>query len=466
MRDASGHLFFCYDLIHAILQSLYSAMAQNRKIKQIRHFLEIEIWKVKSSSLPKSQAWFYRQIRIWLIAFSEFKKDNISEKASALTYFTVLSIVPVIAMAFGIAKGFGLEEYLVAELHRLFTGNEAILDQVLLWSARMLESVDGGIISGISFVFLVYAVLRLLHNIEISFNAIWDTKSRTWQRKLSDYLAIIMLGPIFVILSSSATVFVTTFIQDITSNIELLSAVRPAIVFGLKFTPYMIMWGLLIILYIIFPNTRVKLGPAIWAGILAGTMFQLTQLAWINGQVYLSRYNAIYGVFAILPLFMIYLQTSWLIVLFGAEFAFATQNADNWEYRHVGMQMSPNHRKKVTLLILRHIVKNFELGNNPLSLSELSSIIQIPYRFILNICRELEDVGILNRVHSEEHERFQPAIGIGRIDIFSVLRKLDYKGFDELKTNEDVVYSEIEELLSEIESITKKSKANKLLSEI
>ncbi len=442
-------------------------MAFKHQVRGIRHFLEIDIWKVKVSSLTPSRRWLYSQIRVWIIAFSEFKKDNIAEKASALTYFTLLSIVPVIAMAFGVAKGFGLENYLVAELERYFTGNEEILDNVLMWSTRMLETADGGIISGISFVFLVFTVLRLLNNIEISFNAIWDTKSRTWQRKLSDYLAIIMLGPIFIILSSSATVFVAAKIQAFTSQVEILDYVRPAIMFGLKFLPYMIMWMLLMILYIIFPNTKVKLGPAIIAGILAGTMFQLTQLAWINGQVFLSKYNAIYGAFAILPLFMIYLQTSWLIVLFGAEYAFATQHAVTWEYKRAGMQMSPNHRKKVTILILRHIVKNFELGNKPLNLSELSNIIQIPYRFIRDICLELEEVGILNKVSSDdEAERFQPAISSNRIDIYTVFRKIDYKGFDELKTNDDEVYNEIEELMQNLEDEARNSKANKKLVEL
>ncbi len=441
-------------------------MALKHRVKGLRYFLEVEVWKVKVSSLPKAQRFLYHQVRILIIAFSEFKKDNITEKASALTFFTLLSIVPVIAMAFGIAKGFGLEDYLVRELERYFTGNEEILDQVLLWSTRMLESADGGIISGISFVFLVYAVIRLLNNIELAFNAIWETRSRTWQRKLSDYLSIIMLGPIFVILSSSATVFVAAKIQDLTSQVEILDYVRPAILLGLRILPYMIIWILLMILYIIFPNTKVKFGPAIVAGIIAGTLFQLTQFAWINGQVYLSRYNAIYGAFAILPLFMIYLQTSWLIVLLGAEYAYATQHATTWEYAGSKMKLSPNHRKKVTLLILRHIVKNFELGNKPLNLSELSSIIQIPYRFIRDICLELEEIGLLNKVSDDENEMFQPAIGVQRIDIHTVLRKIDYKGFDKLKTNDDEVYQEIETLMTEIDDLVRESKSNKRLVDL
>ncbi|MFT4736627.1 MAG: membrane protein [Cyclobacteriaceae bacterium] len=442
-------------------------MSPFQSISSFRKFVEIDIWRVKISTLPRSKAFLYQQIRIWIIALAEFKKDKIVDKASALTYFSLLSIVPVIAMAFGIAKGFGLEDRLEKELDvLLFGGQEEVLSQVLEFSKRMLIEADGGIISGISFVFLLYAVLRLMYNIEMAFNDIWDTKTRTWQRKVSDYIAIVLLGPVFVILSSSATVFVTSAMQSLTSEFEVLGLIRPAIFFALRFTPFVIISCLLILLYLIFPNTRVKFWPAFIAAVMAGVAFQLTQWGWINGQVYLTRYNTIYGTFAALPLFMIYLQLSWLIVLFGAEFAYATQNANVWEYRNTEMQMSTSHRKKVTLLIMRHIVKNFQLGNKAMTISELSLVIQIPYRFIKDILREVESVGLVTRLMDEEHERYQPGIDIDRLDIFTIFRKLEYKGFNDLKSGEDELFEEIEGLLEEIEQGIKDNPANKLLKNL
>lgn len=442
-------------------------MAAFYNLTSIRKFIEIDLWKVKISTLPKPKAILYQQIRVWIISIAEFKKDKIIDKASALTYFSLLSIVPVIAMGFGIAKGFGLEDRLEAELDNLlFGGQTDMLHQVLEFSKKMLAEADGGIISGISFLFLLYAVLRLMFNIELAFNDIWDTKSRTWQRKVSDYIAIVLLGPIFIILSSSATVFVTSVLQTLSGEIELLGLFQPAILFALKFTPYVIVSVLLMLLYLIFPNTRVKFWPAFIAAILAGTAFQLTQWGWINGQVYLTRYNTIYGTFAALPLFMIYLQLSWLIILFGAEYAFATQNANVWEYRHTGMQMSLAHRKKVTLLILRHMVKNFELGNKPMTISELSLITQIPYRFIKHILRELDAVGLVNRIMDDEHERYQPGTDINRLDIYTIFRKLEYKGFNELKTDDDEVFNSIGELLEGLEDEMKVSSSNKLLKDL
>ena len=215
----------------------------------IRKFIEIDLWKVKISTLPRPKAILYQQLRVWIIAFAEFKKDKIIDKASALTYFSLLSIVPVIAMAFGIAKGFGLEDRLEAELDSLlFGGQTDVLDQVLEFSKKMLVEADGGVISGISFLFLLYAVLRLMFNIELAFNDIWDTKSRSWQRKVSDYISIVLLGPLFVILSSSATVFVTSAVQTLSRDIEILGVLQPAILFALKFTPYVIISILLMLL--------------------------------------------------------------------------------------------------------------------------------------------------------------------------------------------------------------------------
>ena len=153
-------------------------MALSDRIKSIRQFLEVDIWNVKISTLPKWTAIWYQQLRILIISILEFSKDRASETASALTYFSALSVVPVLAMAFGIAQGFGLEKFLTEELSRFFgSGQSEVLDKALEFSKSMLETANGGVITGISFIFLIYAVVRLLNNIEVSFNHIWQAKS-------------------------------------------------------------------------------------------------------------------------------------------------------------------------------------------------------------------------------------------------------------------------------------------------
>ncbi len=439
-------------------------MSVKARIQSVRKFLEVDIWNVKISTLPKWTAIWYQQLRVLIITISEFGKDRGSESASALTYFSVLSLVPVLAMVFGIAQGFGLEKFLITELNRFFGESQgAVIDTALEFAKNMISTANGGVITGISFVFLMYAVLRLLNNIEVAFNQIWQTKSRTWQRKLSDYLAIIIIGPIFIILSGSVTALVATQLDNLASQYEVLAYFRPLI----SFSRYILIWILFTLLYLIFPNTRVKIFPALIAGIVAGTAYEFVQIAWIEAQVYLSNYNAIYGGFAALPLFLIWLQLSWTIVLFGSEYAFATQNANIWHYESKQMQLSTRHQRQVTLLILRHIVKNFEVGGKPLTVSDLSAIVQIPYRFVRDVCRDLVHAGILNPVSSEdETECFQPAVDIAGLDVFTVLRKMDMVGFNELKADDDEHFRVIGNLFTHLDANIKGSDDNKLIKQL
>eukprot|EP01136_Pigoraptor_vietnamica_P006856 Opistho-1_new@40302 len=161
-----------------------------------RIFFKETVWNTPLNSLPKWQAFLYRQIRIWLITLSEYESDKCAEKASALTYFSLLSVVPVVAMAFGIATIFSLDNYLKAELEKYFAGQQEVLEYTLDFADRMLSNSNGGVISGISAVFLIYAVARLLNNIEMTFNDVWNTKrGRSFKRKVTDYMSVIFLGP-------------------------------------------------------------------------------------------------------------------------------------------------------------------------------------------------------------------------------------------------------------------------------
>jgi len=435
-----------------------------RQVTRVRRFLEEDLWKIRLRSLPKRKAFWYKQIRILTIAISEFIKDKCSEKASSLTYFSLLSIVPVVAMAFGIATIFGLEDYLRSELIRYFAGQEEVMKWTLEFADKMLSTSSGGVISGISAAFLIYAVARLLNNIEVAFNDIWDTKKgRSIKRMITDYMSVILLGPIILIMSSSATVFITTQIENFTESIEILGAFKPVILFLIRLIPYSLIWFLLFLVYVIFPNTSVKIKPALVAGILAGTAYQITQFAWIEGQVYLSRYSVIYGSFAALPLFLIWLQLSWTILLFGAEFAFSIQNVNNWAYDSEKLRMNLKTRRSLTLLVFHRIVKRFEEEDSPSDFEELCSELNVPRRFVRDVIQDLESARLLVSVApSDESELFQPAMDVHKIDLHLIFKKLDELGMNNLPSiHENEGYVEIEGLLREIEDVIEKSPANK-----
>ena len=330
-------------------------------INKLIQFLEVDVWRTSLASLPRFKSFVYRIIRIVLLAIKGYQKDDCASQASALTFLSILSVVPVLAMAFGVSKGFGLEKGLQAYVLKSFAGHEDIMMQSFEYAQKMLDSTRGGLIAGIGLVILLYTVMRLLNNIEVTLDKIWEiTKHRTFVRKLTDYLAIILIGLILVILSSSATVFISTQIKYLSEQISLLGAVQPLILFGIKLIPYTLIWLLFTLTYIILPNTRVNFKSALIAGIIAGTLYQLLQWGYINFQVGVSRYNAIYGSFAAFPLFLIWMQFSWLIVLLGAEISFAHQNADKYQFDNDTLQISPRHKKLIALLI----VKKIELSSN------------------------------------------------------------------------------------------------------
>ena len=290
---------------------------------KITNFIKTDIWRIRVRNLPRRKSFFIKQLRILLLAIRGFHGDKCPLQASALTFYSILSVVPVVAMAFGVAKGFGFQKLLEKQLLEKFPGQEEVMMQVVNFALSLLENTKGGMIAGIGVAVLLWTVIKVLSNIERSFNTIWEIKkSRTFGRKFSDYLSIMLISPILVIMSSSVTVFITTQVTLITEKIALLGIFSSLIFFILKLLPYCLVWILFTFIYILMPNTKVNFSSGFIAGVFAGTIFQLAQWAYIYFQVGVAKYNAIYGSFAALPLFLVWLQLSWLIVLLGAEISF------------------------------------------------------------------------------------------------------------------------------------------------
>ena len=438
-------------------------------IQNIQQFIEEDLWKIKIKTLPKRKAFLFQQLRIWVITISEFNKDKCGEKASALTYFSLISFVPVIAMAFGIAQSFGLDDYLERELQNYFNGQDDVYIFVKGFSDKMLANTSGGVITGISTVFLFYAVGRLLNNIEMSFNSIWNTKKgRTLKRKVTDYMSVILLGPIILIMSSSATVYITTSIESLTESISFIGFFKPVILFLIKLIPYTLIWFLLFLFYLVFPNTTVKLKPALIAGILAGTVYQIVQLLWVKGQVYLTTYSVVYGTFAALPLFLIWLQLSWTILLFGAEFAFAVQSVGTWAYDNEKLTMNLKTKRKMTLLVLRKIVRHFEKHDDSISFEQICEELEVPRRFIREVLEDLVQSKLVRRLNNEsEEEILMPGMDIHKMDIYTVYDRLQDIGMGSLpQAYQNEGFKEIEHIIDDIDESFRSAQSNKKILEL
>ena len=225
------------------------------KIANIIHFIQVEIWQIEIKSLRGIKSVGLKSLRVVLLTIRGYTVDNISQRASALTFFSLLSVVPVIAMGFGIAKGFGFDKVLEKMVWESLPGQETVALQIITYAKSMLEDTKGGMIAGVGLLILFWTIMRLLNNIETSFNEIWEIhKHRSFERKFADYMSLMLFAPILVILSSSLNVFITTEVKNVTESLELLSIITPFILFLLKFIPYTLIWLLFTLLYMIMPN--------------------------------------------------------------------------------------------------------------------------------------------------------------------------------------------------------------------
>jgi len=441
-------------------------LALNAKIVE---FIRVDIWRIRLKDTSRTKYFFIKQLRILLLTIRGFAKDKCPLSASALTFYSILSIVPIVAMAFGIAKGFGFQVFLEKQLLEKFPGQEEVMSRVVAFAHSLLENTKGGIIAGIGIVFLLWTVIKLLSNIELSFNDIWDVKtSRTFGRKFSDYLSIMLISPILFFLSSSVTVFITTQITVITQKVELIGMFSPIIFFMLKLIPYGLIWILFVFMYILMPNTKVNFFSGLIAGVIAGTIYQIAQWAYITFQVGMARYNAIYGSFAALPLFLIWIQLSWLIVLFGAEISYAYQYVDTYDFEPDRRSISPAFKKLLSLHISRLIIATFLKADPPLSAINISKTLQIPIRLVQQTLDELVEAGILSDTETKESKKmsYQPARDINAITITSVIEALDQKGVDNIPIAQTAELNHLSESLKALNDEIEKSPANRLLKDI
>ncbi len=375
-------------------------------------------------------------------------------------------------MLFGVAKGFGFEKVLKNELSELVVklpGQEEMLNKAIQYAESLLETTKGGVIAGIGLVLLFWSVIKVLSHIENSLNDIWEIKeSRTWGRKFSDYLAVMLISPILILVSSSATVFITTQITQLTQQIKLLGVLSPLIFLSFKLIPYVLIWILFTIIYVLMPNTKVNLKAGLIAGIIAGTIFQIVQWGYISFQVGTARYNAIYGSFAALPLFLMWVQISWWVVLFGAELSFANQNVGTYEYEPDSNKVSPAFKKVLTLQIAHLLIKNFASGQIPLTDTEISAQLRAPIRLVHNILFDLVESRLVSETTTRVDKKFgyQPARDINTLTITSVIDAIEQNGTNSIPVVKNEEFEALSDAIQKFKDVMETSPANRLLKDI
>jgi membrane protein len=437
--------------------------------KRVQAYLTKDLWRIREKELPRSRIFLLRPLRIAVLSIRGVFEDRAPLRASALTYFSLLSIVPVVAMVFGIAKGFGFEKGLESLLMKNMAGQEQVVDRIVVFANALLENVKGGLVAGVGLIFLLYTIIKILSQIESAFNDIWGIKKgRGLARKITDYLSLMLIAPILFLISSSATVFITSGVRLALQKVTFLAFASPAIFLSLRLLPYALIWVLFTFMYVFIPNTRIRLTSGILGGIVAGTMYQIFQWGYISLQIGVAKYNAVYGSFAALPLFFIWLNISWLIVLFGAEIAFSHQNVETYEFEQDCLNVSPAFKRLLSIRVLHLIVRRFLEGQDPVNARQVSHETEIPTRLLNQILYDLVNAGLVSEVKGDNDKgiSYQPSRDPDVLTIHYVTYALEKNGSDTIPVAESDALKAISESLKAFGEIVQKSEANLLLKEI
>jgi len=441
-------------------------------MSRILHFFKTGIWEMRLKDLPRVTAFFVRYLRIILLASRGFMRDNCQKTASVLTYYSLLNIVPVVAVAFAIAKGFGLEKLIENEIVQVAAKanwQADITHQIISFSHKLLERARGGLIAGVGVALLFWTVISILGRIEQSLNEIWEVKkSRTLARKFSDYIAMMAIAPVLFIISSSATVLVTSQVKVILTKIAVLGVFSKVIFLLLNLLPYVSIWVLLTMLYLIMPNTRIPVKSAVWGGIVGGTIAQIVQWIYIKFQIGVASYGAIYGSFAAVPLFLAMLQMSWMIVLFGAEIGYASEHYETYGFHPDYSRISVSSNRLLMLRIFHLLTKGFSLGEKPLGAVRIAHALEIPVRLVRQLLNELTEVGlVVETVTGMKSEiAFQPGRTIEDITVKVALDEYEKYGITKIPDYRSEEAEKISKYLQEISETAEKSPSNVRLKEI
>ncbi len=396
-------------------------------------FFRKTLWTCKLSQKTYVTRKLLNALRITVLSIRCFLANNCALRASALTFYTLLSVVPVMALGFAVAKGFGLDKKLEQWLYQVLSEQPDIAERIITFAANMLDGAKGGVIAGVGAIMLLYSTVRLMVQAEAAFNGIWGIHShRPILRQLSDYLSLAFLCPIVIGVTSSVTAFATSHMALVSGYIPFLKPTHPlSYICTLFVFPFFLTWLLFTFIYIFLPNTKVHFTAAAAGALAAGILYHLVQGLYFAAQYTVGKYNAIYGGFAALPLFLLWLQVSWTIILYGSELAFSFQNVSSYEGSPGDGTFGQLRRTLYALKIMRLCSINFESGFAPLSEPVISSRLEIPIRAARSVLFDLVRCGMLvTVVLPDESVAYQITRPTERITPVSVLRSLQENDSD------------------------------------
>ena len=434
------------------------------RISDLVTFLTEGIFRLRPEQIHNPfLRWAARQYKLLFYTVQGLSTHGTMVRSAAMTFYTLISIVPIVALIFAVLKGFGMTEDLVQNLYGLLPQMPEVVDYVVDFAQNTLARTQGGWVAAISLVTLFWAVIRVFGSIEDAFNNIWEVKNtRSMARKYSDYITVVVLAPILWIVATSFATY-TRQIFGVDDSMWLKV--------GSEIGSMAIVWLMFTFIYIIIPNTKVQFSAALMAGIIAVSIFLGFQWGYLYLQKWMTSYNAIYGSFAALPLFLLWMQTSWEILLLGGELSFAYQNEKRFEEERQSLMSSHDCRRKLMVGIMTIVVEWMRQGRGPIPVAELRERMEIPTRILSNLLFSLTRAGMLGEVHISNKEydvAYVPTRDISTLRVYDIIEAVEREGldFEQVEMERSTQIVSCATTVDLLKSLARKSEENKLIIDL
>lgn len=364
--------------------------------------------------------WTVRPLKLVIYTLEGLLAHGTMDMGAALTFYALISIVPVLALVFAVVNGFGLVESLVANLYSLLPQMPEVVDYIVDFANKALARTQGGLVATVSLLTLFWAVIRMFESIEVNFNKIWEVKStRNLVRKYCDYITVVIIAPLLWIVATSIGSYAREML-GVDGSVWLQ--------IGSKALSLVVVWAMFALIYLVLPNTKVRLRSALLAGIMAGSCFYAFQAIYVYLLKWMTSYSAIYGSFAALPLFLLWMQNSWSILLIGCELSFAIQNEKRFDEERMLPDVSLDDNRKLMVAITAFVARAFKRGEGAMPIVAIREGLALPTRIASKLVQQLVAAGVLNEVRCDEVEydvAYAPARDITTLRVCDVLAAVD-----------------------------------------
>ncbi|EHG24645.1 hypothetical protein HMPREF9332_00120 [Alloprevotella rava F0323] len=373
------------------------------------------------ASFPHLQHYWQALLQRLLLAGRIFWNERMTFRAGALTYVFILALVPVLALIFAIAKGFGLDNYIDSQIHAAFSSQPQVVDTLLTFANRYLLNAQQGVFVGVGILMLLYTIWSLMSGIETTFNQIWQIKEeRSIFAQIKDYIFAAIFLAIFLIISSGLSIFLSKSLESVIGYIPFIKQVPL-----LWSVPYILMILFFTLLYSFMPNTSVRLRSAFIAGLPVGILIQCSVYGYFYLQMMMTSYNAVYGSLAALPLIMIWIRILWYIILYGTALSYADQHIGEYAY---GRNRNWNNTSldNLSISICIFVFQRFKQGNTAPKIAELQETFQVPTFILETSLDKLVSAQVL--LINSSNQGYIPAADLSLLTVGKVLYALDKLG--------------------------------------